>query len=171
MLISILNCDSKWGIGKRNGLLFNLPLDMKYFRETTSGHIVAMGENTLLSFSNSKPLKNRTHIVLSQDKTHNYEGVINIHDFKEFINKIIELSSKEDVYVIGGASIYNQTLPYVDMVYLNKVKEDGGAEVFFTNLDELDNFEIIENGEEVNDNGHITQLYKYRNNNKKGAIL
>lgn len=171
MLISILNCDSKWGIGKRNGLLFNLPLDMKYFRETTSGHIVAMGENTLLSFPNSKPLKNRTHIVLSQDETHNYEGVINIHDFKQFINKIIELSSKEDVYVIGGASIYNQTLPYVDMVYLNKVKEDGKAEVFFTNLDELENFEIIEKGEEVNDNGHITQLYKYRNNNKKGAML
>ena len=171
MLISILNCDNKWGIGKRNGLLFELPQDMKYFRTTTLNHIVAMGENTLLSFPNSKPLKNRVHIVLSKDETHNYEGVINIHDFKEFINKIIELSSKEDVFVIGGASIYNQTLPYVDMVYLNKVKEDGGAEVFFTNLDELPNFEVVSVGEEINDNGHITQLVKYRNLDKKREAL
>ena len=92
-------------------------------------------------------------------------------EFKEFINKIIELSSKEDVFVIGGASIYNQTLPYVDMVYLNKVKEDGGAEVFFTNLDELPNFEVVSIGEEINDNGHITQLVKYRNLDKKREAL
>ena len=50
MIIAILNCDEKWGIGKKNDLLFHLPLDMKFFRETTSGHTVAMGENTLLSF-------------------------------------------------------------------------------------------------------------------------
>ena len=57
MIISILNCDNKWGIGKKNGLLFNLPLDMKFFRETTKGHTVCMGENTLLSFPHGNPLK------------------------------------------------------------------------------------------------------------------
>ena len=90
MIISILNCDNKWGIGKRNGLLFSLPLDMKFFRETTKGHVVAMGENTLLSFPGSKPLKNRTHIVLSADPTHNYEGVINVHTFEDFLKTINE---------------------------------------------------------------------------------
>ena len=89
MIISILNCDSKWGIGKRNGLLFSLPLDMKFFKETTLNHVVCMGENTLLSFPHSKPLKNRTNIVLSKDLDHNYEGVINIHDFNEFVKEII----------------------------------------------------------------------------------
>ena len=143
MIISILSADKKWGIGKRNGLLFSLPMDMKFFRTTTSGHVVAMGENTLLSFPGSKPLKNRTHIVLSADPTHNYEGVINVHSFEEFLKTIKDFSLKEDVYIIGGASIYNQTLPYVDEVLLTKVHADGGAEVFFTNLDELDNFEII----------------------------
>ena len=92
MIISIVSADNKWGIGKRNGLLFSLPLDMKFFRTTTSGHVVAMGENTLLSFPNSKPLKNRTHIVLSADQTHNYEGVINVHSFEEFLQKIKEYS-------------------------------------------------------------------------------
>ena len=167
MIISILNCDNKWGIGKRNGLLFSLPLDMKFFRETTKGHVVAMGENTLLSFPNSKPLKNRTHIVLSADPTHNYEGVINVHSFDEFLKKINEYSLNEDVYIIGGASIYNQTLPYVDLVYLTKVNADGGAEVFFTNLDELDNFEIIKSSEPVLDGDLEIRFLTYKNNHKK----
>ena len=166
MIISILSADNKWGIGKRNGLLFSLPIDMKFFRTTTSGHVVAMGENTLLSFPNSKPLKNRTHIVLSADPTHNYEGVINVHSFEEFLKKIKEYSLKEDVYIIGGASIYNQMIPYVDMVLLTKVDEDGGAEVFFHNLDEDNSFKCVESGEPLIDNGHTIRFTKYINNNK-----
>ena len=167
MIISILNCDSKWGIGKRNGLLFSLPLDMKFFRETTKGHVVCMGENTLLSFPGSKPLKNRTHIVLSKDLDHNYEGVINVHDFDEFIKMIKEYGAKEDVFIIGGASIYNQTLPYVDYVYLTKVDADGGAEVFFTNLDELPNFELVKESEPVQDGEYQIRFLTYKNNDKK----
>ena len=170
MIISILNCDKKWGIGKKNGLLFTLKEDMKFFRETTLNHVVAMGENTLLSFPNSKPLKNRTHIVLSADPTHNYEGVINVHDFNEFLRIIREKGQKEDVYIIGGASIYNQTLPYVDFVYLTKVDEDGGAEVFFTNLDDLDNFEIIKESEVIKDGEHNIRFLTYKNNQKKEIL-
>ena len=166
MIISILNCDQKYGIGKKNGLLFNLPLDMKYFRETTKGHVVAMGENTLLSFPGSKPLKNRTNIVLSKDKDHEYEGVINVHDFDEFVKMIQKIGKDEDVFIIGGASIYRQTLPYVDMVYLTKVDADGEAEVFFVNLDEDKNFKCIEVGEPLEDNGHIIRFTKYQNSNK-----
>ena len=166
MIISILSADKKWGIGKRNGLLFSLPMDMKFFRETTSGHVVAMGENTLLSFPNSKPLKNRTHIVLSQDQTHNYEGVINVHTFEDFLKKIKEFSLKEDVYIIGGASIYNQMIPYVDEVLLTKVDEDGGAELFFHNLDEDNNFVCVNESETFVDNGHNIKFTTYKNKNK-----
>ena len=167
MIISILSADNKWGIGKRNGLLFSLPLDMKFFRTTTSGHVVAMGENTLLSFPNSKPLKNRTHIVLSADPTHNYEGVINVHSFEDFLKTIKEKALNEDVYIIGGASIYNQMIPYVDKVLLTKVNEDGGAEVFFHNLDEDPNFECVEMGEPLIENGHEIRFTTYVNKNKK----
>ena len=166
MIISILNCDSKWGIGKRNGLLFNLPLDMKFFRETTKGHTVCMGENTLLSFPGSKPLKNRTNIVLSQDVTHNYEGVINVHTFDEFLKKIKEYSLNDDVYIIGGASIYRQTLPYVDKVLLTKVHKDGGAEVFFVNLDENENFVMVESKGIVKDGDIDIEFTTYINKNK-----
>lgn len=163
MIISILNCDKKWGIGKRNGLLFSLPIDMKFFRETTKGHVVCMGENTLLSFPSSKPLKNRTNIILSKDTSHNYEDVINVHTFEDFLKAIKERSLKDDVYIIGGASIYNQTLPYVDKVLLTKVDSDGGAEVFFTNLDELDNFECIDEGTPIKDGEHIIRFTTYIN--------
>ena len=167
MIISILNCDQKYGIGKRNGLLFSLPKDMDFFRKTTLNHVVCMGENTLLSFPKSKPLKNRTNIVLSKDLDHNYEGVINVHSFEEFLRTIKKYGEEDDVYIIGGASIYNQTLPYVDKVYLTKVDADGGAEVFFTNLDEHPDFELVEEGKPIEDNGLIIRFCTYKNNNKR----
>ena len=170
MIISILNCDKKFGIGKRNGLLFSLPLDMKFFRETTLNHVVCMGENTLLSFPNSKPLKNRTNIVLSQDPTRNYEGVINVHTFEDFLRKIKEYAVDDTVFIIGGASIYRQTLPYVDQVYLTKVNADGGAEVFFVNLDEEKDFSLVKESEPVMDGDLEIKFTVYQNNNKKEII-
>lgn len=166
-LIEILNCDSCFGIGKKNDLLFRLPKDMEYFRKTTLNHVVALGENTLLSFPNSKPLKNRKHIVISANPAHNYENVVNVHTFDDFKNEIKKALEVDDVYIIGGASIYNAMLPYVDEVLLNKVKEDGGAEVFYTNLDEHPSFKLVEVKEEIEDNGHITQLHIYKNINKE----
>ena len=167
MIISILCVDKKFGIGKNNTLLFSLPKDMKFFRETTLNHVVAMGENTLLSFPGSKPLKNRTNIVLSGDPTHNYEGVTNVHTFQDFLNKIKEYSLKEDVYIIGGASIYHQTLPYVDKVLLTKVDADGEATLFFDNLDESPDFELRHTSEPVIDGEFTLTFNEYVNLNKK----
>ena len=170
MIISILNCDKEYGIGKRNGLLFSLPKDMKFFRETTLNHVVFMCENTLLSFPNSKPLKNRTNVVLSQDPTHNYEGVINVHSFEDFLRAMKERETSDTVFVIGGASIYRQTLPYVDQVLLTKVNADGGAEVFFANLDENPDFECIDEGTPVMDGDLEIRFTTYKNKNKKEII-
>ena len=163
MIISILSVDKKYGIGKNNDLLFHLPLDMKFFRETTKGHTVFMGENTLLSFPGSKPLKNRENVVLSQDPTHNYEGCLNIHNFDEFIKILQEKGRNSDVFVIGGASIYRQTLPYVDKVLLTKVNADGGATVFFPNLDEDPNFTCIDEGEPIQDGVYEIRFTTYEN--------
>jgi len=167
MLISILNCDKEYGIGKKNGLLFELKEDMRFFRNTTLNHVVAMGENTLLSFPGSKPLKNRTNIVLSGDPTHNYEGVINVHTFEEFLKVVNEYAKKEDVYIIGGASMYRQMLPYVDFVYLTKVDAIGGAEVFFVNIDADKNFEIVSESDPVQDGEYQIKFVTYRNKNKQ----
>lgn len=166
-IIAILHADERWGIGKKNDLMFHLPKDMKFFRDTTKGHTVAMGENTLLSFPNSKPLKNRTNIVLSQDISHQYEGVINVHSFDDFLKKIKTQSLKDDVYIIGGASIYRQMLPYCDEVLLTKVHADGNAEVFFPNLDENKNFKLTYKSEPEEDNGYLIQFTIYSNLSKQ----
>ena len=100
MIRAIVAVDEKWGIGKKNGLLFDLPLDMRFFRETTSGKTVCMGYNTLLSFPNGKPLKNRKNIVICPEGVEG-DGFIAVHSMPEMLEAI----SKEDgdVYVIGGA--------------------------------------------------------------------
>lgn len=167
MIKSILCVDNKYGIGKKNGLLFSLPTDMKFFRDTTRGHTVFMGENTLLSFPGSKPLVKRVNVVLSQDVTHNYEGVVNVHDFNEFLLKMKEYSKDDVVYVIGGASIYKQTLPYVDEVLLTKANADGGAEVFFPNLDEMEEFECVDEGTPIMDGDIEIRFTRYINKAKK----
>lgn len=166
-LIEILNCDKNFGIGKRNGLLFVLPADMAFFRKTTLGHTVALGENTLLSFPNAKPLPKRKHIVLSQDLTHNYDDVTNVHSLDAFLCAIKEELRHDDVYVIGGASIYAQLLPYVDEVLLTKVDDDGGAEVFFENLDKNPSFVLENQSPWQEDNGHRISFCTYVNKEKR----
>lgn len=163
MIYSILCVDSKFGIGKNNDLLFHLPLDMHFFREKTKGHVVAMGENTLLSFPGQKPLPKRENIVLSKDESHNYEGVVNVHDFDEFLRLLKEKSLADDVFVIGGASIYHQTLPYVDGVYLTKVDADGHAELFFDNIDEIKTFKCESVSEPLLDGEFKIRFCYYKN--------
>ncbi len=160
MIRAIVAVDEKWGIGKKNGLLFDLPLDMKFFRETTSGKTVCMGYNTLLSFPNGKPLKNRKNIVICPDGVTG-DGFIAVHDMPEMLETI----GKEDgdVYVIGGAYFYKSMLPYCDEVLVTKVKADGNAEVFFENLDEREDFELKEEGEELQTNGYTIKFTKYKN--------
>lgn len=160
MIRAIVAVDEKWGIGKKNGLLFDLPLDMKFFRETTSGKTVCMGYNTLLSFPNGKPLKNRKNIVICPEGVTG-DGFIAVHDMPEMLETI----GKEDgdVYVIGGAYFYKSMLPYCDEVLVTKVKADGNAEVFFENLDEREDFELKEEGEELQTNGYTINFTKYKN--------
>ena len=168
MIRIILHVDKEWGIGKRNGLMFNLPKDMAFFRNTTKGHIVVMGENTLLSFPGSKPLKNRTNIVLSADPTHEYEGCINLHTMDDLHKKMREIDeSGEDIYVIGGASIYRALLPYVDDALVTKVDAVGGADVFFPNLDEDPAWQCVEAGPCEEEEGIPYRFLTYRRHNVK----
>ena len=164
MAISIIAAIGKNNeLGKNNDLIWHFKEDMKFFRETTRGHGVAMGENTLISFPGSQPLKNRTNIVLSQDVTHNYDGVINVHSMEEFKAAIKKELEANDVYIIGGASIYKQMLPFYNEVLLTKIDADGGAEVFFVNIDEDPRYILVEESEPVLDEGRNIRFCRYRN--------
>ncbi|MBQ5926421.1 MAG: dihydrofolate reductase [Clostridia bacterium] len=160
---AILHADKNWGIGKSNSLMFSLPQDMKFFRETTSGKTVLMGENTLLSFPGGKPLKNRTNVVLSLNLER--DDCIIVRSLDEAFEELKK--SETDVYVIGGASVYRQMLPYCEEVLVTKVYEEGDADTFFPNLDEHEDFECVYQSEEIDDNSHKIRFTTYKNNNVK----
>ena len=161
MIRAIVHADKEWGIGKGNDMMFSLPKDMKFFRETTMGHTVVMGGNTLRSFPNGKPLKNRTNIVLSRGQVR--DDCVIVRSFDE-LKKEISARKNEDIYVIGGGVIYKEFLPYCEEVLVTKVDAIGGAEVFFPNLDENENFSCICESEPIEDNGLIIRFTTYKNN-------
>ena len=107
----IVAVDKNWGIGKNNQLLVSIPADMKFFRETTSGHVVVMGRKTLETFPNGLPLRNRTNIVLTKNPHYHVKGAIVCHTVEEALEELKKYED-EEIYVIGGDSIYRQFLPY-----------------------------------------------------------
>ncbi len=160
MIIAIVHADKNWGIGKNNDMMFSLPKDMKFFRETTLGHTVVMGGNTLRSFPNGKPLKNRVNIVLTRG--HVCDECVVVRDM-DALKAEMKRREKEDIYVIGGGAIYKELLPYCHRALVTKVDEVGGADVFFPNLDEKENFECVYQSEPIDDNGHIIRFTTYEN--------
>lgn len=160
MIKAIVHADKEWGIGKGNDMMFSIPKDMKFFRETTTGHTVVMGGNTLRSFPGQKPLKNRVNIVLSRGQVR--DDCVIVRSFEE-MKREMKQRENEDIYVIGGGEIYKALLPYCHEVLVTKVEAVGGAEVFFPNLDKLENFVCVYEGEEVEDNGYTIRFTTYKN--------
>ena len=157
----IVVVDKNWGIGKKNDLLFSLPADMKHFRETTSGKVVVMGSNTLLSFPGSKPLKNRTNIVLWPGGEKREDCIV-VQNLSELFSEIAKYPP-EDVFVVGGAMMYRTLLPYSQEAIVTKVDADGGAEVFFENLDRKSNWKCVSEGESQETNGYTIRFCTYQN--------
>ena len=134
MIRALVACDINWAIGRNNDLLFRLPNDMRAFRVGTTNKIVVCGRKTLESFPNGKPLKNRSTICLCS-KEHNRDDCYCINDVEELIKLITELSKTQDVFIIGGAQLYEKLLHVCDEVIVTKVKADGNGTVFFPDLD------------------------------------
>ena len=164
MIKAIVHADKEWGIGKNNDMMFSLPKDMKFFRETTMGHTVVMGGNTLRSFPGQKPLKNRVNIVLSRGQVRDDCVIVRSY---EALKTAIKNREDEDVFVIGGGEVYKELLPYCHGAYVTKVDAIGGAEVFFPNLDQHPDFVCVDEGEPIDDNGLTIRFTKYENKNVK----
>ena len=162
---SIVAVDKNWGIGKKNDLLFSLPADMAYFREKTLNKIVVMGSNTLKSFPNGKPLKNRTNIVLfpGGEKRDDCVIVDSLDELREELKKY----NTDDVFIIGGAMFYKTMLDYCTEILVTKVDADGGAEVFYENLDKKPNWTCVEEQAPVETNGYTIKFTTYKNSDVK----
>jgi dihydrofolate reductase len=124
-----------------------------------------MGYNTLLSFPGSKPLKNRTSIVLAPEGVERDDCTI-VYTLEQLSNELKKYNS-EEVFVIGGAMFYRTMLPYCEEVLVTKVDADGGAEVFYENLDELSNWSCVEVGEPIETNGYTIRFTVYKNSQVK----
>ena len=158
---AILHADREWGIGKSNGLMFRIPADMKFFRETTTGNVVVMGSNTLKSFPEGKPLKNRTSIVLYPEGEERDDCKI-VKSLDELFAEIKKYDP-DKVFVIGGAMMYRTLLPYCSEVLLTKVDAIGGADTFFENLDKHHDFKLVYESEPVETNGYMIKFTTYKN--------
>ena len=143
----IVAVDKNWSIGCKGKLLISIPEDMQLFRKETTNKVVVMGRKTLESFSNGLPLKNRTNIVITSDKSYNVKDAIICHSIEEALEEIKKYPS-EDVYVIGGGTIYRQFLPYCDVAHVTKIDYEYDADTQFPNLDEMSEWSIAERSDE-----------------------
>ena len=143
----ILSADRNWAIGKDNKLLVRIPADMKFFRETTTGKAVVMGRKTLESFPNGLPLKNRTNIVLTANLDYQAKGAVLVHS-KARLMEELKKYNREDIYVIGGESIYRMLLDQCDTAYVTRIDYTYEADTFFPNLDERPEWELVERSDE-----------------------
>lgn len=162
----IVAVDRNWGIGKNNGLLASIPTDMKYFREHTTGKVVVMGRKTLESMPGKKGLPGRINYVLTANQDYEAEGCNIVHGEYELFDAISQYKP-DDVFLIGGASLYNRFYKYCNKLYITKMDAELDADAFITNIDEDSDFEVISESEPVTENG-ITFRFVVYSKTKEG---
>jgi dihydrofolate reductase len=137
-------------IGKDNKLLWDIPNDLNHFRQTTSGHPVIMGQKTFESIG--RPLPKRLNIILTKDPNLKIDGCSIAYSIDEAID-IASENNSDEIFFIGGGSIYAQAISLADKLYLTLVEGEYEADTFFP---DYSNFKIVsERSEESNG-------YKYR---------
>ena len=141
----VVAVDRNFAIGYKGDLLARVRADLKNFSKLTTGHTVVLGSNTLATFPGGKILKNRTNIVLHPDPDYRPEGAIVAHSLEELF-EILKSFDTDDVFVIGGASIYRQLLPYCDTAYVTKFEKSYEYDAAIPDLDQDPSWHCVEEG-------------------------
>ena len=157
----IVAADSKWGIGRDGGLLASIPTDMKYFRDHTMGKVVVMGRRTLESMPGGKGLPGRINYVLTSQRGFSAERCTTAGSIDELREELAKYDP-DDVFLIGGATLYNRLYNECDRLYVTKIDADLDADTFITDFDEDPDFEIESESEAVNENGLTYRFVVYR---------
>lgn len=139
--------DNNWAIGSKNQLLVRIPNDHRHFREETAGKVVVLGRRTLETFPQGQPLQNRTNIILSANPGFQVKGAVTVHSIGE-LRKELTKYADEDIYIIGGESVYRQMLPYCNVAHITKIDHRYEADAYFPNLDEDEEWTITADSEE-----------------------
>ncbi len=144
---AIVAVDNNWAIGCKNSLLVRIPADHKNFRQETTGKVVVLGRKTLETFPQGMPLPNRTNIILTTNPDYKVKGAVVVHN-KEELDEELKKYPTEDVYIIGGESVYRQMLPECDVVHVTKIDHDYEADAYFPDLDRDAGWEVTAESEE-----------------------
>ena len=161
----IVAVDSNWAIGNKNELLIRIPNDMKHFREETTGKVVVLGRKTLETFPQGLPLKNRTNIILSKDKNYKVKDAIVVHSIEQLLEELKNYPD-ENIYIIGGDSVYRQMLPYCNVAHVTKIEHTYEADAFFPDLDKDSEWEITAESDEQTYFDIQYYFLKYERKNK-----
>lgn len=129
----LVAADEANGIGLNNGLLCHLPADLRYFKQVTTGHCIAMGRKTYDSIG--RPLPNRTNIVITRNRNLEIDGCVMVHSVGEAIEYARALNETE-LIIIGGGVIFEEALPLADRIYLTRIHHTFEADTFFPALEE-----------------------------------
>lgn len=160
MISAIVAVDNNWGIGYNGDLLEHIPADLKYFKSLTTNHIVVMGRKTWDSLP-YKPLKDRINIVITHSQRHIDKGTAFI-SFGEAISRITKIPKEEELFIIGGGSIYKDFLPYCDRVYVTKIYTNhNDIDTYFPNLDNIPEWVATPLSDILSYNGLKYQFWQY----------
>ncbi len=161
---AIVVADNNNGIGKDGHLLYDLPGDLRYFRDMTVGKVMVMGSATLRSFPRGKPLKNRVNIVMSRDPGLKAEGAVVVRSRDE-LREAIQDYKAGDVMLIGGETMYAQYIACCEVAYVTRVDAVKPADRFFPDLDRMPGWRLVKCSETVEENGIRYKFCEYVNQN------
>lgn len=164
-MILLAAVDKNWGIGKRGQLLVSIPQDQKRFRDQTLGKIIVMGRKTLESLPGGQPLYGRMNIVLSREPGYKVKGAVVCSSLEACLEQIKAYPGQE-VYVIGGESIYRQFLPYCDQAEITWIDFAYEADTYFPRLDQDEAWEMTGESDEWT---YFDLCYTYRTYQRKQA--
>ena len=139
--------DNNWAIGNGTKLLVRIPEDQKFFRQMTMGHVVVLGRKTLDEFPGGKPLKGRTNIIMSRDQNYKVEGAVVVHSKEELFEELFKYDS-DDIFIIGGESIYKMLYQYCNTAHITKIDYSYQADKYFPDLDKDSDWKITADSDE-----------------------
>lgn len=139
--------DRNWAIGNKGQLLASIPNDRKHFREETIGRVIVYGRKTLQTFPQGMPLEGRTNLILSGNRELKVKNAGVVHSMDRLLEELASYP-EDDIYVVGGESVYRQLLPYCKKVHITKIDRSYEADAYFPNLDNDPEWEITADSEE-----------------------
>lgn len=161
---AIVNVSENWGIGFGGQLLFRISADLRRFRQLTEGKTVILGRKTLRTFPGGRPLPNRQNLILSHQAAFQVEGAQVFSGMEALLQAVAGLP-KDQLAVIGGASVYRALLPYCTGAQVTRTLASPPADCFFPNLDELPGWHCCAVSPVQEENGLRFQYLTYENRN------